>query len=76
MKIETSNRKTVFMELFGICSFAKEDSGDFIEVTEWSNGEGFDINVSAKGTGNQVIQLTWGEYKALKKLVKAIEKSL
>ena len=76
MKIETSNRKAVFMGLFGICSHAKENSGDFIEVTEWSNGEGFDINVSVKGTGNQIIQLTWGEYKALKKLVKAIEKSL
>jgi hypothetical protein len=74
MKIETYYRKAVFMELFGICSFAKETSGDFIEITEWSNGEGFDINVSAKGTGNQIIQLTWGEFKALKKLVKELDK--
>jgi len=74
MKIETSNRKTVFMELFGICSFAKENSGDFIEVTEWSNGEGFDISLSSKSYGTQSIQLTWGEYKALKKLVKALDK--
>jgi hypothetical protein len=74
MNIETSNRKAVFMELFGICSFAKETSGDFIEVTEWSNGEGFDISLSSKSCGTQTIQLTWGEYKALKKLVKALNK--
>lgn len=75
MEIETYDRKAVFMELFGICSFAKEDSGDFIEVTEWTNREGFDVNVSAKGNpGNQIIQLTWGQYKALKKLVKALDK--
>ena len=74
MNIETSNRKAVFMELFGICSFAKENSGDFIEVTEWSNGEGFDISLSSKSCGAQAIQLTWGEYKALKKLVKALDK--
>jgi hypothetical protein len=74
MKIETSNRKAVFMELFGICSFAKENSGDFIEVTEWSNGEGFDISLSSKSCGTQAIQLTWGEFKALKKLVKELDK--
>jgi len=73
MKIETSNRKAVFMELFGICSFAKETSGDFIEVTEWSNGEGFDI-VMNNISGVKVFSLTWGEYKALKKLVKALDK--
>jgi hypothetical protein len=74
MNIEQSYRKTVFMELYGICSFVKENSGDFMEVTEWSNGEGFDISLSAKSCGQQSIQLTWGEFKALKKLVKALNK--
>ena len=74
MNIEQSHRKTVFMELYGICSFIKENSGDFMEVTECSNGEGFDITLTSGSNGTQLFQLTWGEYKALKKLVKALNK--
>lgn len=49
--------------------FAKSD--DFIEVSLWHNGEGFDAHLSSNG--EQTIRLTWGEFKAIKKLVKELD---
>ncbi len=46
---------------------------DYMEVTEWSNGEGFDINISDK-SGDRTIAMTFGEYDALKKLIKFLNK--
>ena len=57
--IETSTRKSKFMYLKPYCHHAKEH--DYIEVTEWSNGEGTDINLNDK----KHISLTWGELEAL-----------
>ena len=45
---------------------------DFIEVCLWHNGEGFDAHLSSHG--DQAIRLTWGEFKALKKLIKELYK--
>jgi hypothetical protein len=44
---------------------------DFIEVSLWHNGEGFDTHLSSNG--EQSIRLSWGEFKALKKLVKELD---
>ena len=44
---------------------------DFIEVSMWHNDEGFDVNISSHG--EQRFQLTWGQYKALKKLIKELD---
>lgn len=41
---------------------------DFIEVTEWANGEGWDISLNDK-----LISLTYGQLEAIKYLVKALE---
>ena len=49
---------------------AKPDA--FIEVSLWHNGEGFDAHLSSHG--DQSFKLTWGEFKALKKLVKELDK--
>jgi hypothetical protein len=49
---------------------AKPD--DFIEVSLWHNGEGFDAHLSSNGA--QSFKLTWGEFKALKRLIKALDK--
>lgn len=49
---------------------AKPD--DFIEVSLWHNGEGFDAHCSSHG--EQSFHLTWGQFKALKKLVKRLDK--
>ena len=46
--------------------------GAFIEVALWHNGEGFDVNLSS--WHDQSFKLTWGEYKALKKLIKELDK--
>ena len=46
-------------------------SDDFIEVSLWHNGEGFDVSISSHG--EQRFQLTWGQYKALKKLIKELD---
>jgi hypothetical protein len=46
------------------------NKGDYIEVTEWYNGEGFDVEVFGKLSSR--FQLTWGEYDALKKVIKKL----
>jgi hypothetical protein len=54
------------LEQFDHC--AKPDG--FIEVVMWNNSEGFDVHLSSHG--DQSFKLTWGEFKALKKLVKEL----
>lgn len=46
-------------------------SDDFIEVSLWHNGEGFDAHLS--NHAEQTIRLSWGEFKALRKLVKELD---
>jgi len=60
---------TAFASLRTFDHTAKLD--DFIEVSLWHNGEGFDAHLSSHG--EQTIRLTWGEFKALKKLVKELD---
>jgi len=67
--METYNKKSVFSELKEFDHLAKEH--DYIEITEWHNGEGFDIDINSYS--DKKISLTWGEFKALKKLVKKLE---
>tara|TARA_R110001632_G_scaffold232729_1_gene374387 strand:- start:45 stop:251 length:207 start_codon:yes stop_codon:yes gene_type:complete len=62
-------KKAVFSELKKYDFMANES--DYIEVTEWKNGEGFDVDIVGKLSTR--FQLTWGEYTALKKLVKKLE---
>jgi hypothetical protein len=56
-------RTARFAALLDHDSFAGPD--DFIEVTEWYNGEGFDVQLSAKSREQQ-FSLTWGELSALR----------
>lgn len=60
MKVES--RKTVYADLKRFDFLAKEDS--FIEVTEWTNGEGFDISINDK-----YLSLTDGEIDAINYLI-------
>lgn len=70
--MEQGTRKTIFDSLKRHdILFAKEE--DFIEVTEWTNGEGWDITISARNR-NFTFGLTYGEFKAIKKLIKELEK--
>jgi len=55
------------------------NDGDFIEVTEWSNTEGFDLDINRTSPaginlgGTIKIQLTYGEFSAIKECVKSIQ---
>ncbi len=68
--IDLYDRKAAFAELKQFCHLAKEH--DFVEVTEWHNGEGFDINVSS--TVDSVMSVTYGQFKAIKTLIKKLDK--
>lgn len=45
---------------------SKED--DYIQVTEWNNGEGWDISFS-----NKQFSLTYGELEAINHLIKCLD---
>jgi hypothetical protein len=64
--IEYNKRKSVSCSLKTFDCLAKDSS--FIEVTEWTNGEGFDINIDDKQ-----ISLTHGELEAINFLTKSVE---
>ena len=63
-KIE--NVKTISVEL-KVFDYLAKDS-DYISVTEWSNGEGWDIYI-----GDNHIGLTMGELQAINVLTSAID---
>jgi hypothetical protein len=51
------------------------DPNDYIEITEWSNGGGIDINMGTKGSGLQNISIHYQEWRVIKKIMKTILKS-
>jgi hypothetical protein len=67
--MESYTRKSFFEKLHGHCSFAGPD--DYVEITEWANGEGFDVDISSKLSNR--FQLTWGEWEAIRKIVEHLE---
>lgn len=68
-KEEITHRKSIFSDLKDYCPFSKGD--DFIEVTEWSNGEGFDVKISS--FNDRVFSFTHGEFELIKELVLKID---
>lgn len=68
-EIDKYDRRSVFTELNDFCYLSKEN--DFMEITEWKNGDGFDVTLSA--THEQMFSLTYGQFKALKKLIKEFD---
>ena len=64
--MEKYNKKAIFDDLDKYDYLAKES--DFIEVTEWANGEGYDISVRDK-----LISLTHGEIEAINYLIKCLD---
>ena len=65
MSIEVSQRRAVFAELKDYCMHSGDH--DYMEVTEWSNGEGFDINIDRK-RGSEKFSLSYGEWELLQVL--------
>ena len=61
-KIEVSKRRAVFAELKDYCMHSGDH--DYMEVTEWSNGEGYDILIDRK-RGIERFSLSHGEWELL-----------
>ena len=64
--MEKTNRKSIYANLNKFDVLAKKD--DFIEVTEWTNGEGFDITINDK-----IFSLTDGQIKAINYLIQTLD---
>lgn len=60
-------RVAIYLELNEYCIHAKEN--DFMEICEWWNGDGFDVSINDK-----VYAFTYGQFKALKKGLKELDK--
>jgi len=65
-KIAVSKRRAIFAELKGYCHLSSDN--DYMEVTEWSNGEGYDIVIDRK-SGVEKFSLTHGELQLLQVLI-------
>jgi len=66
-EINVGNRKSVNSRLMDFCYLA--NLHDFIEVTEWANGDGFDVTIN-----DTTLMLTHGQLKAIRILVKKLNK--
>lgn len=62
MELTESKRVTKSVSLEGLCHLASRP--DYIEATEWTNGEGLDFYVESRG-GKEKFSLTYGEAKAI-----------
>lgn len=56
------------IEDFDITYESSDKDSDFIEITEWHNGEGWDIAINER-----IISLTWGQLEAINYLIKSLE---
>lgn len=76
-KIVTYKRKSAFADLKDFCVFCmgpeNKNKGYCVETTEWYNGEGFDVDMETK-SGRRHMQFTWGEWEAIKKCIKEMNK--
>ena len=67
-EIKISQHQAKFAEIKNYCHLSSSPN-DFIEVTERSNGEGFDVNVSDSCRGDIMFSLTHGQFQLLNVLV-------
>ena len=65
--MEFNSRKSISDNLKKYDYLAKDE--DYIEVTEWTNGEGYDITIN----DDKIISLTEGQINAINYLVKSLE---
>lgn len=64
MKI--NNKKSIYDDLQKYDCLKSKPS--FIEITEWTNGEGWDITIDEK-----IFSLTYGELEAIKYLTRVLD---
>ena len=70
--MEKNMRKSVNDSLGKYDYLVNKDEHSFIEVTEWANGEGFDITIETKDK-SRLMSLTAGELEAINYLTKSLE---
>ncbi len=70
--MEINKRKSINDCLNKYC-YLSDDEGDFIEVTEWTNGEGYDVNIFTKNEKSKTFNFTHGELEAINYLVKSLQ---
>ena len=68
--MEIVNRKSINDQLKKY-TYSGDDS-DFIEVTDWVNGEGIDIVIQTT-TSSKFISLSYGELEAINYLSKSLD---
>lgn len=67
--MEIKERKSVSDILSKYDHLVNKDSNkDYIEITEWYNGEGYDITL-----GDKMFSLTYGELNAINYLIKVLD---
>ena len=69
--VSICKRNSAHMCLDHVCSFGQ---GAEMEVTEWSNGEGFDVSI-IKDRDERLFSLTRGEFRALALILSALDNS-
>lgn len=74
-KIEKNYVPSAFVDTAEYCLLAK--NVDFLEVIQWHNGEGFVLHMCKQNTSGDTkdtyLHFTFGEFKAIKKLVNTIK---
>ena len=70
--MEKNMRKSINDSLDKYDYLVNKDEHSFIEVTEWANGEGFDITIEIKNK-SRLMSLTAGELEAINYLTKSLE---
>lgn len=71
--MEINKRKSINDKLSKY-DYLESSENAFIEITEWTNGEGYDINlVSGTSSILNTISLTNGQLEAINYLVKSLE---
>lgn len=69
--MEIKKRKTICDNLTKY-DYLESNKSAFIEVTEWTNGEGYDINFGLSNSIFNTISLTEGQLEAINYLVKSL----
>jgi hypothetical protein len=69
-KFKISKRNSIFSELSEDDWSSEKDS--YMEVTEWTNGEGYDVYIN--NYAERSISIGHNEFKLLKKLIKELDK--
>lgn len=65
--MKKNQRRSISDKLKKYCYLAKDD--DFIEISEWTNREGYDITINEK----PIISLTHGQLDAINYLVQTLD---